>query len=129
MLLFYRIFGIYIKFLNYFWNYWHRKENPSTMNVLTHFSPLLHFIQKPVTYFVVQIKWLVSTWNATMDWNKLILCYVSDIHGLSQYGNTCSVTLLSKCHQIFPNFLFHAGLSSIPINEQICSRLSIKGQI
>ena len=38
---------------------------------LIHVSPLLNFIQEPVTWFAGQIKWPVSIWNATLDWNEL----------------------------------------------------------
>ena len=31
---------------------------------LTHFNTLLHLIKKPVIWFAVEIKWLVSIWNA-----------------------------------------------------------------
>ena len=37
---------------------------------LTHFSPVLHFIQKPNIWFPLQIKWLVSIWNVTLVWNR-----------------------------------------------------------
>ena len=37
--------------------------------VLTRFSPMLHFIQKPPTCFAFQNKWLVSIWNASLGWN------------------------------------------------------------
>ena len=39
---------------------------------LTYFTPVLHFIWKPVTWFAEQIKWLVSIWNATLSWHGLI---------------------------------------------------------
>lgn len=38
---------------------------------LTHFSPMFRFIQKPVIWFEMQIKWLISLWNKTMGWNGL----------------------------------------------------------
>ena len=38
---------------------------------LTHFSPVLRFIQKQVIRFRLQSKWLVSLWNTTLDWNNL----------------------------------------------------------
>ena len=38
----------------------------------THFSSVLHVTQKPVIWFGLQIKWLVSIWNATLDWTGLI---------------------------------------------------------
>ena len=38
---------------------------------LIDFSPALHFILKPVIWFAMQIKWLVSIWNAMLDWNGL----------------------------------------------------------
>ena len=38
----------------------------------THFSSVLHFIQKPV---IEQNKRLVSIWNATLGWNGLS-CYI-----------------------------------------------------
>ena len=39
---------------------------------LIHFNPVLHFIQKPVVWWPEQIKWLVSIWNSTLDWNRLM---------------------------------------------------------
>ena len=39
---------------------------------LTHFSPVLHFMWKPVIWFRQQMKWLVSIWNAILGWNRLI---------------------------------------------------------
>ena len=42
---------------------------------LTHISPVLHFIEIQVIGFTVQIKWLVSIWNATLSWNGLIHTY------------------------------------------------------
>ena len=48
------------------------KKKPVVSNGLTHFNPVLCFIQKPVTCFVLQNKWLVSIWNATLGPNKLI---------------------------------------------------------
>ena len=39
---------------------------------LTHFNQVLHFIWKPVIWFAVKIKWLVSIWNAIHGWNALI---------------------------------------------------------
>ena len=38
---------------------------------LTRFTPVLHFIQKPVIWFALKIEWLVSIWNATLGWNGL----------------------------------------------------------
>ena len=38
---------------------------------LSNFSPVLRFIEKPVIFFALQIKWLVSIWNATLGWNEL----------------------------------------------------------
>ena len=40
-------------------------------NGLTHFSPVLRFIQKPVIWFALQIKWLVAIWNAVLGRNRL----------------------------------------------------------
>ena len=37
---------------------------------LTHLSPVMHFIYKPVMWILLQIKWLVSIWNATLGWNE-----------------------------------------------------------
>ena len=34
---------------------------------LTQFSPVVHFIWKPAIRFAMQIKWLVSMWNAALD--------------------------------------------------------------
>ena len=34
-------------------------------------TPVLHFIWKPVPWFAVQIKLLVSIWNAKLAWNVL----------------------------------------------------------
>ena len=39
---------------------------------LTHFKPALHFIKKPDNWFAMEIKWLVSIWNATLSWNELM---------------------------------------------------------
>ena len=39
--------------------------------LLTHFSPVLHFIKKPVIWFALQIKWLVSIWHTVLGWNGL----------------------------------------------------------
>ena len=44
-------------------------------NRLTHFSQVFSFILKPVIWFALQIKWLVSIWNATLDWKELINCW------------------------------------------------------
>ena len=44
---------------------------PENRIPLTHFSPVLHFIYKSIIWFEVQIKWLVSIWNATPGWNGL----------------------------------------------------------
>ena len=38
---------------------------------LTSFSPVLRFIQKPVTWYAEENKWLVSIWNVTLGWNGL----------------------------------------------------------
>ena len=38
---------------------------------LSHFSPVFHFIKKPVIWFALKIKWLVFIWNATLGWNRL----------------------------------------------------------
>ena len=43
---------------------------------LSRFSPVLHFISKPVIWFAVKIKWLVSIWNATLGWNNHIKPFV-----------------------------------------------------
>ena len=42
--------------------------------VLAHFSPVLHFIQKPVIWSAQQINWMISIWNATLGWTVLIWC-------------------------------------------------------
>ena len=42
---------------------------------------MLDFIEKPVTWFTVQIKWLVSIWNATLDWNGLRFFLVCNNEG------------------------------------------------
>ena len=39
------------------------------LTCLTYFSPKSHFVRKPVISFILQIKWLVSVWNATLGWN------------------------------------------------------------
>ena len=38
----------------------------------THFSPVLHFMWKPVIWLAQQMKWLVSIWNPILGWNRLI---------------------------------------------------------
>ena len=45
-------------------------ENITTV-VLTHFNPVLRFIQKPGICFALQNKWLVSMRNATLVWNEI----------------------------------------------------------
>ena len=42
-----------------------------TPNILTHFSPVLPLIQEPIIWLAVQIKRLVSIWNATLSRNEL----------------------------------------------------------
>ena len=42
---------------------------PGTL--LTHFSPVLPLTQRPAIWFVVQIKWLISIWNAALGPNEL----------------------------------------------------------
>ena len=39
---------------------------------LTNFNPVLHCVWKPVISFALQIKCLVSIWNAILDWNGLM---------------------------------------------------------
>ena len=41
-------------------------------NTLTHFSPVLNFIKKPVIWFAQQNKWLVYIINAVLGGNRLI---------------------------------------------------------
>ena len=66
--------------------------------ILTHWNPALHFIWKPVIWFVMKIKWLVSIWIATLGWNELT------------YKNQSLNTLWSKlesgivCHVYTKNF-------------------------
>ena len=40
---------------------------------LIHFSPVLQSIWKPVVWHALQIKWLVSIWNALLGWNGLMM--------------------------------------------------------
>ena len=47
---------------------------------LTHFNPVLHFIKKPVNWFAM----LLSIWNTTPGWNKLIQHNVEEILKYSQ---------------------------------------------
>ena len=47
------------------------KQGNGVIYYLTHFSPVLHFLKEPVICFVLQNKWLVFLWNATLDWNRL----------------------------------------------------------
>ena len=54
-----------------------------TENWLTHFSLVLHFIWKSVIWFLVQIKWLGSIWNATLSWNGLITSHFCFLWRLS----------------------------------------------
>ena len=51
-----------------------------------HFSPVLHFIQKPVISFAAKTKWQVSIWHATLGWNGLIKSQLS-LHILTQSYN------------------------------------------
>ena len=39
------------------------------VSLLTYFTPALHFMLKPGTWFALQNKWLVSIWNATLGCN------------------------------------------------------------
>ena len=39
--------------------------------MLSYLSLMLCFIEKPVIWFILQIKWLVSIWNAILGWNGL----------------------------------------------------------
>ena len=48
------------------------KRNMQLIMTLIQFSLMLCFIEKPVISFTEQNKWLVSIWNATLDWNGLI---------------------------------------------------------
>ena len=43
----------------------------SHLAAFTYFSTVLHFIKKPVVWYVLQIKWLVSIWNAILGRNEL----------------------------------------------------------
>ena len=43
--------------------------------ILTHFSLALHSIEKPVIWFKIQIKWLVSIWNSSWIGSKDYLQY------------------------------------------------------
>ena len=50
------------------------------MAMVTHFSLVSHFISKPVIWFAVQIKRLLSIWNEILSWNRLMyadvwICY------------------------------------------------------
>ena len=55
-------------------------QHPSFFPIIfIHFSPALHFIQKPVISFAMQIKWLVSIWNARMGWNGLIESHIQNL--------------------------------------------------
>ena len=49
--------------------YQHSPAENTYIITLTQFSPVLHFIKKPVICFAEQNEWLVSTSNATRDWN------------------------------------------------------------
>lgn len=40
--------------------------------ILTHFSPVLSFIQKSIIFFVEQNTLLVSIWNATLSYKQLL---------------------------------------------------------
>ena len=55
---------------------------------LTHSSPVLHFMQKKITGFAVQIKWLVFILIAILDWNgsiPSILVFLLKIHGRVEF--------------------------------------------
>ena len=69
-----------------------------TISIFTYFSPVLHFIHKPVTWFALQIKLLVSIWNATLVWNLLALLTSSFKVTKADYKKTSFV----------PSFTFHS---------------------
>ena len=82
------------------------------ISTLTYFSPLLLFIYKPVIWFARQIKWLVSIWNATLDWNGLNgLRFYESLHGVklsfpAQLGKTLHILFNPFMHVVkWPNIL------------------------
>ena len=40
---------------------------------LTHSGQVLYIIQKPVLWFAIEIRWVVSMWNETLGWNELTI--------------------------------------------------------
>ena len=60
---------------------------------LTHISPVLYSLSKPVICVAWQIKWLVSLWNATLGWKGL--------YRLSFHANLIMVNV--KLREGFPN--------------------------
>ena len=48
-----------------------RHSSARDSSILTHSSLVFYIIQKPVVWFVLQITWLVSIWNATLGRNRL----------------------------------------------------------
>ena len=60
-----------------------------------HFNPMLHFIQKPVIWFSLQIKWLVSIWNATLGWNGLRPHFYQIPQILKQFSRWFNKTIVS----------------------------------
>ena len=70
--------------------------------ILTHFSPKLHSIKKPAITLVLQIKWLVSIWNATLSWNRMLSLQPSSCFSLNSY-EICGIGKTEKktVHGIF----------------------------
>ena len=87
-----------------------------------------HFTKKPVILFTIEIKWLVSIWNATLGWNGLKAkvaiiqkpvnwfifesnyCFLYDAFCGHLMGERCKVGINCennwvKCMQIFWKFL------------------------
>ena len=83
---------------------------------LTLFTLVLHFIQKPVFWFAGQIKWPISTWKVTLDWNGLSQLFQK--HHTYLYkpeAQSCRVKY------VWP-FCYHEELKGYPISYQ-CSHI------
>ena len=102
---------------------------------LTHLSPVLHFIQQPVIWFAMRIKWLVSIWNVRLGGNGLI-CFLiqkqpwnlawgqfwrsvkfnSFSANFTKWSNTLKQfvgNLLTNCLSVFDHFVGLAALKGL----------------
>ena len=71
MFFFYRKHQLDVHCNSIYWFLYLWYRNSLNLNELTNFSLALHFIKKPVIWFPIQIKRLVSIWNATLGLNEI----------------------------------------------------------